>query len=339
MMGEASIGTLLSGGIDSSIVTALAFKHNPDLHVFSIGLEDSVDVQHAKMVVSSLGSKNHHHHIKSFTYEEVMSRIEDTVWHLESYSPLLIVEAVMLIMVSELARENGVKVLLGGQGADEIFGGYGIFRRKSESQMRELSIQLLQNLHITENRLMDMSTMARSVEAREPFLDLAVVKYALQLPYDALIRWNGERPVEKWILREAFRGVLPDTIVDRMKVAMDDGSGILRYVNDIESRISDEEENEMKKDPIAKVWNKSSCYLYKIWSQKFGMLCGSRRYELFGHYPILQNSWSEAGGTGEDPRDFELLKKRAPSILLQSNPPLMQVTYCIFRRLLFLKKI
>jgi len=296
----------------------LAHRHDPDIHVFTVGLEGSIDIKFAKKVARHLGIKNHH--IKTFTYEDIVERLDNTVWHLESYSPLLIVEAIMLIMVSECAREHDVKVLLGGQGADEIFAGYGIFRRKSDEEVRKLSMELLQNLHITENRLMDLSTMSRSVEAREPFLDPAVVRYALQLPYSALINESGERPVEKWILREAFRKLLPRDIVDRIKVAMDDGSGILQYVKDIEANVSDEEYEHLKLDPVACVWNKASCYLYKLWKAKFGSLGGDRAYDLFGHYPILQGSWSEAGGTGESQKDFEILKRHKQFSLLVDSP-------------------
>lgn len=286
-MADVEVGTFLSGGIDSSLVTALATRFHSGVQAFTVGIEGSPDVEAAKIVAKHLGIR---HHVRAFAVEELIELLPETIWHVESYNPSMVTGSVVTLMAAKLAKEMGIKVVLCGEGSDEIFAGYLVLRDLQFGDLHEAAWKLLNNLHKTELQRLDRMSMAVSLEARVPFLDRDLVEYALNLPASAKIKTVNGRRIEKWILREAFDGLLPDEILWREKLPFDQGSGarvLIDYAND---RVSDEELAEAQKlSPEANIVSKEMLFYYRIWREHFGDMGGRRRFDLFGDYPGMMD--------------------------------------------------
>jgi len=287
MMADVEVGTFLSGGIDSSLVTAITARLNPNVQAFTVGVEGAPDVEAARVVAQHLGIR---HHVRPFEVDELVDLLHETIWHVESYNPSMVTGSVVTLMAAKLAKDKGIKVVLCGEGSDEIFGGYLALRELECQDLHEASWQLMENLHKTELQRLDRMSMAVSLEARVPFLDRDLVEYALNLPAAVKIKDNGDRKVEKWILREAFDGLIPDEILWREKLPFDQGSGARALIAYAEEQVSDEELSEaQKKWPDANIVSKEMLFYYNIWRQHFGDMGGRRRFDLFGDYPGMMD--------------------------------------------------
>lgn len=305
------VGTFLSGGIDSSFVTAIAAKYRPDLVAFTVGMPSSPDVAAAALVAKHL---NIEHVVVPFTLEQVWDLLPNAVFRIESYNPLIVLEGLMQTILSHKVRHRGIKVMLCGEGADEIFAGYGVYRGKPATEVHRMLRSSVTEIHNTECLRVDRATMAHSVEARLPFLDPMVVEYAINLPVKDMIKHDSERLVEKWILRKACEHLLPPEITWRMKLAFDQGSGILRILDRLNEQISDAELADAQRAyPMAGIASKSMLFFYRLFRSHFGDMGGDRGFELFGHYPALQaainNRSGTQAGTGEAPADLERLDR------------------------------
>ena len=219
---DVPLGCLLSGGLDSSIVCAVARQHLPELHTFAVGLEGSEDLRAARLVARHLGTI---HHELVVDPESVLEELPRVVAHLESFDQDLVRSAVPCWLVSRLAAGH-VKVILTGEGADELFAGYRYHRDYADRS--ELALELrrsLEAMHDVNLQRVDRMTMAHGLEARVPFLDRDLVALAMRLPVGWKLFSEGERRIEKWILRKAFADLLPEEIVWRDKSQFDQGSG------------------------------------------------------------------------------------------------------------------
>jgi len=295
MMADVEVGTFLSGGIDSSLVTAIASELNPDIQAFTVGMEGAPDVEAARQVARHLGIR---HHVCAFRFEELVELLPEAIWHVESYNPSMVTGSVVTLMAARLAKQVGVKVVLCGEGSDEIFAGYKVLRDLRYRELHDASWQLLDNLHKTELQRLDRMSMAVSLEARVPFLDRDLVEYALNLPSTVKIRRQGDRLIEKWILRQAFDGILPDELLWREKLPFDQGSGARALIDYADERVSDEEFAEAKERwPEADLASKEMLYYYRIWRDHFGEMGGSRRFDLFGDYPGMMERIRERTAT------------------------------------------
>ncbi len=282
---DVEVGTFLSGGVDSSIVTALAAKYNPDLQAFTVGMEGTPDVEAARLVAKHLGVR---HHVRTFTVDEMLEVLPEAIWHVESYNPSMVTCAVVTLMGAKLAKDKGIKVVLCGEGSDEIFAGYKAVRHLSWPKLEQATWTLINNLHKTELQRLDRMSMAVSLEARVPFMDRDVVEYALNLPAQVKLKDVDGRRIEKWILRQAFDGMLPDSILWREKMPFDQGSGGRHIIAHINDRVSDEEFADAKRRlPAARLVSKEAYYYYRIWREHFGDMGGRRVFDLFGNYPVM----------------------------------------------------
>ena len=237
LMSDVPLGVFLSGGLDSSLIAALMRPHIDDLHSFAVGIEGATDLEAARQVAKHLGT---HHHEHLYTRAEATAVLETVMAHLESYDAALIESAVPCFFVSRLAAEH-VKVVLSGEGADEAFAGYRYLRTADDAEaLHAESIRLLSGLHNLNLQRVDRMTMAHGLEGRVPFLDIEFLGHAMALdPHLKLHRPN--RP-EKWALRAAFTGVLPDAILWRTKEEFAEGSGADRVLQDYcAERVSDSE--------------------------------------------------------------------------------------------------
>ncbi len=219
------MGVSLSGGLDSSIILAVAREFNPDLKAFSATIKEhpGEDLEYARLMADRSG-------IKLYTYaldnEDIVLAIPKAVWHLESFDEDCVSGFIANYYTSRLASEYTDCVLV-GEGADELFGGYfREFRDIAETDEKErVARKLVDIAYNTALRRLDRAWTANSVDYRAPFLDPAVVAFSEKIPLDLKV-YIGERPVEKWILREAFRDMLPGEIADRPKLRFARGVGV-----------------------------------------------------------------------------------------------------------------
>jgi asparagine synthase (glutamine-hydrolysing) len=224
MMGDVPVGVFLSGGLDSSLVAAIAQRYlrerGQTLKTFAGGLADSPDQLAARVVADFLGTE---HHERIYTAEEAPSTLPRVVASIEAFDPSLVRSAVPNNMLAKFTAEH-VKVVLTGEGADELFAGYEYMRDYSDAgELHEELVRSVEGLHNLNLQRCDRVTMAHGLEARVPFLDREVINHALRLPAEWKLSCDG-RP-EKELLREAFDGWLPDELLWRDKSQFGDGSG------------------------------------------------------------------------------------------------------------------
>ncbi len=217
---DLTVGVVLSGGLDSSYVLATALRHHADCVAFTIGTPDSEDVTTARRLAADLGVP---HHVLALEPRQI--RWPD-VRHAIASSELTefgdVINATISNRLFEAVHRAGVKVVLCGDGADELFGGYTMFRDTDEAARQRLFAHKLANLCRTELQRVDRASMGNGVEARVPFLDIDLVELAMRVPPGLKVR-DG---VEKWVLRRAAAGVLPDYVLHRRKLPLSHASGL-----------------------------------------------------------------------------------------------------------------
>jgi asparagine synthase (glutamine-hydrolysing) len=224
LMGDVPVGVLLSGGLDSSIVAALMRRGGGEVHSFAAGLRGAPDLEAARRVADHLGTV---HHEAVYTEEDVRESVPEVVRLLESFDAPLVRSAIPCWFVSRLAARH-VKVVLTGEGADELFAGYSYLAAMDPGALGREIRAVADRLQDTNLQRTDRMTMAHGIEGRVPFLDLALVRFALRLP-PALVAPGPGRP-EKWLLREAFADLLPADIVRRPKLKFSEGAGSARVL-------------------------------------------------------------------------------------------------------------
>ncbi|RXG22631.1 asparagine synthase B [Leeuwenhoekiella aequorea] len=283
LMSDVPYGVLLSGGLDSSITSAVAKKYAekriesgdtdgawwPRLHSFSVGLEGSPDLAAAQKVADHIGTV--HHEIK-FTIQEGLDAIKDVIYNLETYDITTIRASTPMYLMARVIKSMGVKMVLSGEGADEVFGGYLYFHKAPNAQeFHEETVRKLGKLHMYDCLRANKSLAAWGIEGRVPFLDKEFMDVAMRInPQDKMI--NGER-MEKWVLRKAFESYLPESVAWRQKEQFSDGVGYswidtLKEV--VNEKVSDEQlANAKYKFPIQTPTNKEEYYYRSIFTDHF----------------------------------------------------------------------
>ena len=224
MAADVPVGTLLSGGLDSSLVTAiaarLAEREGRRLPTFSVGLADSEDLAAARRLADELGTD---HHERIYTPDELIDWVPEVIGVIESFDPQLVHSSVPNLLVTRLASRH-VKVVLIGEGADELFAGYAHYGQiDSDEQLHAALLETIEGLHAGGLQRVDRISGAHGVEPRLPFLDIDLVELGMALP----ARWKLARAerAEKWLLRRAFEGWLPDELLWRPKAQFGEGTG------------------------------------------------------------------------------------------------------------------
>lgn len=237
-------GVSLSGGIDSSVIAAIAREFNPDLHLFT-GTIDSApgpDLENAILMAKFLGLE-HNLHIYRITDSDITDLIPHAVWHLESFDEDCISGIISNFCVARMAKEY-TDVVLVGEGADELFGGYRMVLKnpavRDDAHREQLAQKLLDIAYNTALRRLDRAWMANSVVYRAPFLDAKVAALARTIPMEWKI--YGERQIEKFVLREAVRDMLPEKIANREKLRFAMGVGTDDVMDRLVSDVIDPEE-------------------------------------------------------------------------------------------------
>ena len=283
LMSDVPYGVLLSGGLDSSITSAIAKKYAqkriesgdtvdawyPQLHSFAVGLEGSPDLAAAQKVADHLGTI--HHEIK-FTIQEGLDAVRDVIYNIETYDVTTIRASTPMYLMARVIKSMGIKMVLSGEGSDELFGGYLYFHKAPNArEFHEETVRKLSKLHMYDCLRANKSLAAWGIEGRVPFLDKEFMDVAMRInPQDKMI--NGER-MEKWVLRKAFEDMLPESVAWRQKEQFSDGVGyswIDTLKEMVAEAVSDEQlANAKYKFPIQTPTSKEEYYYRSIFHEHF----------------------------------------------------------------------
>jgi asparagine synthase (glutamine-hydrolysing) len=268
LMSDVPLGAFLSGGLDSSLIVALARKNlGKPMHTFSVGMENSPDLLAAR-VVSKHVDTIHHEYV--LTIDEILEKLPEIILSLESFDRDLVRSAIPCYFTSRLAAEE-VKVILTGEGADELFAGYTYYKdvKDAENVLSQELRRSVASLHNINLQRVDRLTMAHSIEGRVPFLDLEMIELGQEIPVSLKLR--GTPPVEKWILRKSFEELLPSDIVWRTKEQFDEGSGTVDLLDAALERLMSAEDAEKYKaeHPDVHLRCAEECYYHQIFNDVF----------------------------------------------------------------------
>ena len=283
LMSDVPYGVLLSGGLDSSITSALAKKFSgkrieedgkkdawwPQLHSFVIGLEGSPDLAAAKVVAEEIGTVHHEIH---YTIQEGLDAIKDVIYHIETYDVTTVRASTPMYMISRVIKSMGIKMVLTGEGADEIFGGYLYFHKAPNAkEFHEESVRKVSQLHMYDCLRANKSLASWGVEGRVPFLDKEFVDVAMRFNPDAKMAKDGK--MEKHCLRKGFEKYLPESVAWRQKEQFSDGVGY-GWIDTLkaiaEEKVSDEMmANASYRFPVNTPMNKEEYVYREIYSEHF----------------------------------------------------------------------
>ena len=269
---EIHVGSFCSGGLDSSLIAALAAREIPNLHTFAVGMRDengreSDDLIAGRLAAEHIGATHHEYIITEEEYYQVLPTV---IRKLETYDPSLVRCAVPCYFTCKLAAEY-VTVVLTGEGADEIFAGYHYMKRYAPDQVNLESRRLIQGVHNINLQRADRMGMLFSLELRVPFFDTAMIELGMQIsPEIKIVEKDGEK-IEKWILRQAFdgTGLLPREVLWRYKVQYTQGAGCEHLGEKLaEKELSDADVEKIKHShPGAVINSKEAAYYFRIFRE------------------------------------------------------------------------
>ncbi|WP_304344472.1 asparagine synthase B [Chryseobacterium koreense] len=256
LMSDVPYGVLLSGGLDSSIIAAVTAKYArnriesgdtqeawyPRLHSFAVGLEGSPDLLAAQKAADHIGSIHHEVH---FTVQEGLDAVKDVIYHLETYDVTTVRASTPMYLLARVIKSMGIKMVLSGEGSDELFGGYLYFHKApNATEFHEETVRKLGKLHLYDCLRANKALMSWGVEGRVPFLDKEFIDVAMTInPKDKMID-QAKGKMEKWVLRKAFEDLLPESIVWRQKEQFSDGVGY-SWIDSLKAKAEEEVSDEM----------------------------------------------------------------------------------------------
>ena len=283
MMSDVPYGVLLSGGLDSSVISAVTKKYAarrietddskeawwPQLHSFAVGLEGSPDLIAAREVADHIGTVHHEIHI---TVQEGLDAVRDVIYFLETYDVTTVRAATPMYLMARVIKSMGVKMVLSGEGADEVFGGYLYFHKApGPREFHEETVRKLGKLHLYDCLRANKALAAWGVEGRVPFLDKEFLDVAMRINPADKMAGNGK--IEKWILRKAFEDYLPEKIVWRQKEQFSDGVGYA-WIDTLKEMTSGKVSDEMMASarymfPVNTPRNKEEYYYRALFTEHF----------------------------------------------------------------------
>lgn len=290
LMSDVPYGVLLSGGLDSSIVSAVAKRYAarrvetdntreawwPQLHSFAVGLKGAPDLEAARKVADYIGTV---HHEINFTIQEGLDALRDVIYYIETYDVTTVRASTPMYLLARVIKSMGIKMVLSGEGADEIFGGYLYFHKAPNARaFHEECVRKISKLYLYDCLRANKSLSAWGVEGRVPFLDKEFMDVAMRLNPEAKMAKDGK--MEKWILRKAFEEMLPESVVWRQKEQFSDGVGyswidVLKQITS--ERVSDEEmAHAAERFPINPPMNKEEYYYRTIFEEHFPSASAAR---------------------------------------------------------------
>ena len=283
LMSDVPYGVLLSGGLDSSVISAIAEKFSemrieddsktkaywPRLHSFAVGLKGAPDLAKAKLVADHIGTV---HHEINYTIQEGLDAIRDVIYFIETYDVTTVRASTPMYLLARVIKSMGIKMVLSGEGADEIFGGYLYFHKApSAKDFHEETVRKLSKLHLYDCLRANKSLSAWGVEGRVPFLDKEFLDVAMRTNPEA--KMCPGKTVEKKIVREAFADMLPEAVVWRQKEQFSDGVGY-SWIDTLKAvtaaAVSDEQmAHAAERFPINPPKNKEEYYYRSIFAEHF----------------------------------------------------------------------
>ena len=216
--GNGDVGGWLSGGLDSSVLAALARPHFATFHTFTAGLPGAPDVENAQLVADYIHSEHHSLEVK---IDDMLAVLPEVIYHLESFDAWLVRSSILNYLVAKLASDY-VPAILSGEGGDELFAGYEYLKSLKPSELADELIDIISRLHNTALQRVDRCASAHGTVAHVIFLDPEIIDYALRIPVEFKLK-DG---IEKWILRQAVADILPEAIVNRPKAKFWEGAGV-----------------------------------------------------------------------------------------------------------------
>jgi asparagine synthase (glutamine-hydrolysing) len=273
LMSDVPLGVSLSGGLDSSIIAVLARATLDRLDSFAVGMTGSADLAYAREAAEFLGTR---HHEYVYTERDITEALPDILFYLESFDPALVRSAVANYFLARLASDR-VKVILGGEGADELYAGYAYLRGMTQArQLQSELVAITDGLHNTNLQRTDRMSMAFGLEMRVPFLDVASVRLALSLP----AAWKIPRPgrQEKALLRCAFADELPAGVVNRPKQKYSQGAGSAGVIAAVADLCVSDADFAAERARLWCEWrfrlaNKEALYYYRILRRYYADAC------------------------------------------------------------------
>ena len=283
LMSDVPYGVLLSGGLDSSVISAIAEKFSerriedddkerawwPRLHSFAVGLKGAPDLAKAKLVADYIGTV---HHEINYTIQEGLDAIRDVIYFIETYDVTTVRASTPMYLLARVIKSMGIKMVLSGEGADEIFGGYLYFHKApSPKAFHEETVRKLSKLYMYDCLRANKSLSAWGVEGRVPFLDKAFLDVAMRTNPEA--KMCPGKTIEKRIVREAFANMLPDEVAWRQKEQFSDGVGY-SWIDTLKKITSDQVSDEQmahaaERFPINPPRNKEEYYYRSIFAEHF----------------------------------------------------------------------
>ena len=283
LMSDVPYGVLLSGGLDSSVVSAIAQQFSehrieddsqtraywPRLHSFAVGLKDAPDLQKARLVAQHIGTV---HHEINYTIQEGLDALRDVIYYIETYDVTTVRASTPMYLLARVIKSMGIKMVLSGEGADEIFGGYLYFHKAPTARdFHEETVRKLSKLHLYDCLRANKSLAAWGVEGRVPFLDREFLDVAMRTNPEA--KMCPGQNIEKRIVREAFADMLPEAVAWRQKEQFSDGVGY-SWIDTLKAvtaaAVTDEQmAHAAERFPINPPKNKEEYYYRSIFSEHF----------------------------------------------------------------------
>ena len=283
LMSDVPYGVLLSGGLDSSVISAIAKKYSakrvetdstkdawwPQLHSFAVGLKNAPDLLKAREVAEHIGTV---HHEINYTIEEGLDAIRDVIYYIETYDVTTVRASTPMYLLARVIKSMGIKMVLSGEGADEVFGGYLYFHKAPTAKdFHEETVRKLGKLHLYDCLRANKSLCAWGVEGRVPFLDKEFLDVAMRLNPEA--KMCPGNVIEKKIVREAFCDLLPESVAWRQKEQFSDGVGY-SWIDTLKSvtaaAVTDEQmAHAAERFPINTPMNKEEYYYRSIFEEHF----------------------------------------------------------------------
>lgn len=283
LMSDVPYGVLLSGGLDSSVISAIAKIYAdkrietdgkapawwPQLHSFAVGLKDAPDLEKARLVAEHIGTV---HHEINYTIQEGLDAIRDVIYYIETYDVTTVRASTPMYLLARVIKSMGIKMVLSGEGADEVFGGYLYFHKAPTAEaFHEETVRKLSKLHLYDCLRANKSLSAWGVEGRVPFLDKEFLDVAMRL--NPAVKMCPGHTIEKRIVRDAFASLLPESVAWRQKEQFSDGVGY-SWIDTLKAitaaAVSDEEmQHAAERFPINPPQNKEEYYYRCIFEEHF----------------------------------------------------------------------
>ena len=283
LMSDVPYGVLLSGGLDSSVISAIAKRFAarrvetdgqkeawwPQLHSFAIGLRGAPDLAKAREVADYIGTV---HHEINYTIQEGLDAVRDVIYYIETYDVTTVRASTPMYLLARVIKSMGIKMVLSGEGADEVFGGYLYFHKAPDARaFHEETVRKLSKLYLYDCLRANKALSAWGVEGRVPFLDKEFLDVAMRLNPQA--KMSPGKTIEKRIVREAFADMLPDTVAWRQKEQFSDGVGY-SWIDTLKTvtaqAVSDEQmQHAAERFPINPPQNKEEYYYRSIFEEYF----------------------------------------------------------------------